>query len=125
MKPRFLDHIVIFVKSVKKTEAFYVKFLGKPDHQDKYSITYKIGDTKIFFASPYRKPQKIFDKEEIGLNHLAFGVRKLPELKSLEWTLKKGRVKNSGVKIDRYGKKPFIWFDDPDGIRLEFYLRTK
>lgn len=27
------------------------------------------------------------------------------------------------TKIDKYGKKEFIWFDDPDGARLEFYLR--
>ena len=29
------------------------------------------------------------------------------------------------MKIDFYGKKEFIWIDDPDGIRLEFYLREK
>ena len=126
MTPRFIviDHIVLIIKDLKKSEKFYSAFLGKPTHKDKYSIAYQIGETKLFLGLPYGKlKRKIFDKEEIGLNHLAFGIRKLPELKALEQTLKKARIKNSGIQIDKYGKTPFIWFDDPDDIRLEFYLR--
>ena len=52
MKPAFLDHIVIIVKDIKITEAFYSKFLGEPEHKYDDSVSYKIGDTKIFFALP-------------------------------------------------------------------------
>jgi len=123
MKPRSLDHVVIFVKSLKKTETFYSKFLDKPEHKYKNSISYKIGATKIFFAVPYRRPKRAFDKEELGLNHLAFGVKKLSELKTFERILNRVKIKNSGIQGEKHAKKPFIWFDDPSGIRLEFYLR--
>jgi glyoxylase I family protein len=125
MKPLYLDHIVIFVKDIKKTEAFYSKFLPAPESKYKNSISYKLGDTKIFFGTPYRKPKQKFDKEELGLNHLAFGVRTMPELKAFEKILNKAKIKHSGINNERHSKKPQIWFDDPNGIRLEFYLRAK
>lgn len=100
--------------------------MGKPIQEDKYSIAFKIGETKLFLGLPYRKiARNEFDKDRIGLNYLAFGVRTLDELKYFKRVLNKAGIKNSGIKIDRYGKKEFIWFDDPDGIRLEFYLRVK
>ena len=39
MKPKFIDHILIIVKDVKKTEEFYSKILGKPIHKDEYSLS--------------------------------------------------------------------------------------
>ncbi len=126
IKPKFIDHIVIFVKDVKRTKRFYSRFLGEPEFMDKYQVCYRIGDTKLFFGLSYKKIKNPkFRLEGFGLNHLAFGVRSLKELKGFEGVLNKARIKNSGIKIDKYGKKEFIWFNDPDGIRLEFYLRNK
>ena len=117
-----IDHLVLLIRDLKITEQFYSIFLGKPIHKDKFQIAYEIGNTKLFFAKSNRNIK--FDKENIGLNHLAFGVSTINELKEFENTLKKYKINNSNIKIDKYGKKPFIWFDDPDGIRLEFYLRN-
>ncbi len=47
----------------------------------------------------------------------------MKELKHYKQILSKAKIKHSGIKVDKYGNKEFIWFDDPDGIRLEFYLR--
>ncbi len=125
MMPSFIDHVVIWVKDVERTVAFYSTFLGPPIQEDKEVVAWKIGDTKVFFGLPYRESPgpAPFDKENIGLNHLAFGVRTLDELKQWEAVLNKANIKHSGIKICLYSKKEFIWFDDPDGIRLEFYLR--
>jgi len=30
---------------------------------------------------------------------------------------------NSGIILDKYKQREYIWLDDPDGIRQEFYLR--
>ncbi len=80
----------------------------------------------MFLGLPYHEiKNNEFDKDRIGLNHLAFGVKSLEELKKFEYILNKAQINNSGIKIDKYGKKEFIWFDDPDGIRLEFYLRKE
>ena len=123
MKPTFLDHIVILIKDIKTTEKFYSLFLGKPIDRTDYHVAYEIGETKIFFGLSGNKDTPKFDKENLGLNHLAFRVKNLEELKEFEKILNKVKIKNSGIQIDKYGKKEFIWFDDPDGIRLEFYLR--
>ncbi|PIR41166.1 MAG: hypothetical protein COV31_02020 [Candidatus Yanofskybacteria bacterium CG10_big_fil_rev_8_21_14_0_10_46_23] len=98
--------------------------MGKPDHIDEESVVYRVGETQIFFGLLSGEFQKV-DKDKASLNHLAFGVRTLEELKELENILNEAGIKNSGVKIDKYGNKEFIWFDDPDGYRLEFYLRAE
>ena len=112
------------VKDVKETEKFYSVFLGKSEHIDEESVAYKVGDTKIFLGLPYKEWETL-DKDKGGLNHLAFGVRTLDELKELEATLNKADITHSGVQIDKYGGKEFVWFDDPNGYRLEFYLRAE
>jgi catechol-2,3-dioxygenase len=122
MLPSFIDHMVLIVKDLKETENFYSNFLGNPDHSDEEALSYKVGETKIFFVLPYGEFQKI-DKDRDGLNHLAFGIRTMDELRGLEKILNECNIQNSGVKIDKYGKKEFIWFDDPNGYRLEFYCR--
>ena len=122
MKLLFIDHIVLIVKDLKETEKFYTSFLGKPVHLFDDYITYQIGETQIFFATA--DPEwKSIDKDSGGLNHLAFGVRTIEELREFEKTLNNSGINNSGIQIDKYGKKDFIWFDDPSGYRLEFYLR--
>ncbi|OGN13907.1 MAG: hypothetical protein A3J47_03460 [Candidatus Yanofskybacteria bacterium RIFCSPHIGHO2_02_FULL_43_22] len=122
MKPQFIDHIVIIAKDIDRTADFYNSFLGEPIMKDAEQVAYKVGDTKIFFGLPY-KDFEPNDKDKYGLNHLAFGVRSIEELKEFENKLNQTSIKNSGIKIDKYGKKEFIWFDDPDGYRLEFYYR--
>ena len=123
MQPSFIDHVVIIAKDLGRTERFYSVFLGEPVHQDAESVAYKIGETKLFFVLPYGSFEKT-DKDSGSLNHLAFGVRTLEELRQFEKALEDAGIKHSGVQLDKYGNKDFIWFDDPDSYRLEFYCRT-
>ncbi len=83
MKINFIDHILIIVKDINKTAKFYSVFLGKPIEKESFQVHWKIGRTKLFFGIPNKKNTKGFDKENIGLNHLAFGVRNLKELKEI------------------------------------------
>ncbi|MCX6703431.1 MAG: VOC family protein [Candidatus Zambryskibacteria bacterium] len=122
MTPAFIDHIVIIVKNIEETEKFYTKFLGSPLELSKEQVVYKIEETKIFFGLPYSEWKEI-DKDASGLNHLAFGVKTAEELREFEKTLNDANIKNSGVQIDKWGNKEFIWFDDPNRYRLEFYCR--
>lgn len=123
MEKLFLDHLVISTTNFKKSTKFYQAFLGK-GHASKENTWWQIGLMKLFITFPYKKGAKSFDKHNIGLNHLAFGVGVLSELKKYERRLNKAKIKHSGIQIDKYSNKEFIWFDDPDGIRLEFYLRA-
>lgn len=122
MKPQIIDHIVISTTNLKRSISFYSTFLGNAK-VSKYDASWKLGDTKLFLTFPYKKSAKAFDKHNIGLNHIAFRVKDLRELKSYENKLTKAKIKHSGIQVDKYGNKQFIWFDDPDNIRLEFYLR--
>ncbi len=117
-----LDHIVISVKDLKKSTAFYQSFLEKSKVSE-WDASWQLGDTKLFLTNPYKKSARSFDKHNIGLNHLAFRVKSVVELKRYAKKLQGAAIKNSGIQIDRYSKREFLWFDDPDGIRLEFYLR--
>lgn len=117
-----IDHIVISVKNLKSSTKFYSSFLGKAT-TSKEDVSWKLGDTKLFITSPYKRNALKFDKANLGLNHIAFRVSTKKELASYLQKLNKAEIVNSGILIDKYSKKEFVWFDDPDGIRLEFYLR--
>lgn len=121
MKPNFIDHLSIIVRNIKETAEFYGKFLGEPIKINEEKIVYQIGDTKIFFRLPYSEWRER-DKDQSGLNHIGFGVSDVEELKKFETILNENNIKNSGVKISKLGTE-FIWFDDPNGYRLEFYRR--
>src|SRR3989344_7938650 len=106
MQSAFIDHMVLIVKNIEETEKFYTPLLGEPIQRDTEQVAYKIGDTKIFFGLPYGEFEKT-DKDKSGLNHLAFGVRTGGELREFEKTLNRADIKNSGIKIDKYGNKEF------------------
>ena len=110
---------------VDRTERFYSALLGPPSHKTEDSILYAAGPTRLFFTASLDAQPRSHDKEAIGLNHIAFGVRTLAELQATQVQLESSRLLHSGIVMDQYGLKEFIWLDDPDGLRIEFYLRPK
>jgi len=119
-----IDHMVFRVSSFDKTERFYNALLGPSTYRDESSLMYMVSGTRIFFTLANKGKVGTYDKESIGLNHLAFGVRTLAELAAISAQLERSGIQHSGVRIDEYGLKEFIWLDDPDGLRIEFYLRS-
>jgi glyoxylase I family protein len=83
----------------------------------------QVGDTRMSFTRSVRDHVAAYDNGTIGLNHFALGVRTLEELEKIESQLDAAGIAHSGIQLDPYGSKEFIWMDDPDGLRLEFYLR--
>jgi catechol-2,3-dioxygenase len=124
ISPRFVDHLVFRVAELDRTERFYTALLGQPSQRAEGSLMYRVADTRLFFTLSDRPQQGAYEKEKVGLNHLAFGVRTLEDLKSIQAQLDGAEISHSGIQIDRYGRKEFIWLDDPDGMRIEFYLRS-
>ena len=121
--PQFVDHLVFRVADLSVTERFYTVLLGLPPHRTEDSIMYQVGDTRVFFTPCDQHQPGTYEKEKVGLNHLAFGVRTLEELQTIQGQLESAGISNSGIKKDRYGNREFIWLDDPDKMRIEFYLR--
>ena len=83
---------------------------------------------KIFFVLPYNteftKRGDRFNPSRVGLEHLAFGVSSLNELKKINQLLTDNSITHSGIHIDKHSQKEKIWLNDPDGIRIEFFLRA-
>jgi len=123
-RPNFVDHVVFFVEYVERSRRFYASLLGDPAEEAESSVMFLVGSTRLFFVRG-PSPRPAFDKERIGLNHLAFGVRTSEELQAVVRQLDTARVQHSGIRIDRYGNREFVWMDDPDGMRVEFYLRPE
>lgn len=121
--PQFVDHLVFRVTETVRTERFYTALLGPPSHRTEDSVMFQVGETRLFFTRSVQQPSGTYEKESVGLNHLAFGVRTLEELQTIQGQLDRAGIRHSGIKKDRYGQKDFIWLDDPDGMRVEFYLR--
>jgi glyoxylase I family protein len=121
IRPQFVDHLVFRVAELGRTERFYTALLGQSPERAEDSIMYKAGDTRLFFT-PCDQPGA-YEKESVGLNHLAFGVRTMEELQAIEKQLNQAGISHSGIQKDHYGQKEFIWLDDPDKMRIEFYLR--
>lgn len=121
--PNFVDHLVLRVAEVGRTERFYTALLGQPTERAEGSIMYRIGHTRLFFTRCDEHQVGPYAKEKVGLNHLAFGVRTLEELQAVRTQLDSLGIAHSGIKLDKYGQKEFIWLDDPDAMRIEFYMR--
>ncbi len=56
---------------------------------------------------------------------MAFGVRTLKELQTIQAQLNGSGISHSGIKFWQDGITQYIWLDDPDGMRVEFWLRPQ
>ncbi len=121
----YVDHLVFRVRDLTATRTFYGKLFGEPAYQNDDSLMYMVGDTRLFFTVCTAEVISNYDKEQSGLNHIAFGVRNPAALGGILSQLNASGLTNSGIKIDHYGNQEFIWLDDPDGFRLEFYCRPE
>jgi glyoxylase I family protein len=82
----------------------------------------------LFFTRCRQILEAKYQKENVGLNPLAFGVVTIEELQSVRTRPDQTLVVHSGIGTagsgkDRYGQKDFIWLGDPDNVRTEFYFR--
>ena len=121
-RPKFVDHLVFRISDIDRTERFYSALLGEPYKEDGY-VMYSAGDTLFFFTPSIGLPEP-YDKEKVGLNHVALGVRTMDELLMVESQLNQASIAHSGIKVWQDGLTQYIWLDDPDGIRVEFWLRS-
>ena len=118
----YIDHLVFRVEELESTEKFYSALFGEPISQGEAWLVYKVGETSLFYTLS-SKPSGPYDKEQPGLNHVALGVHEPADLRKIEDHLNSSGLKHSGIGIDAHGGKEYIWFNDPNGFRLEFYCR--
>ncbi|HLK27297.1 MAG TPA: VOC family protein [Puia sp.] len=120
----YIDHIVLTVANLDVSKEFYSKILGDNEYEDEESVMYFVGNTKLFLVQQQDKTfQSKFNPQQIGLEHLAFGINDISILKNVSDDLTTNNIKHSGIHIDKHSGKEKIWLDDPSGIRIEFFIR--
>jgi catechol-2,3-dioxygenase len=120
----YIDHIVLTVTNLDETKIFYTKIFGDNEYEDNESVMYFVGTTKLFFVQQQDKSvAPKFNPQQIGLEHLAFGISNIEQLQDIENELTNNKIRHSGIHIDKHSKKEKIWLDDPSGIRIEFFIR--
>jgi len=122
-----VHHIVLKVKDPKKTAEFYSKVCGLKifdTEEDAYGLTGG-GLDSLWLVEPYNKKEaKPFNRRgDIGLDHWAWTVTSMDDLKAIESRLKELKVEmeDGGITDDGYGGTA-IFTQDPDGMPIEFHL---
>ena len=70
-----------------------------------------------------KSPTSKFNRNNIGLDHFAFSVELVEELKGIEARLKSQGIEmeDGGITDDDFGGTA-IFCIDPDGMKVEFHL---
>ena len=121
----FIDHLVLTIQDINRSATFYSAIFGEPAYRNEAEVMYHIGPTRLFLMLPHGEPlpNDRFDPKRIGLEHFAIGITSLEDLKEIEKVLDKASITHSGIHIDKHSGKEKIWLDDPDKIRVEFFIR--
>lgn len=126
MKINKVHHVAIICSDYERSLNFYTDILGLrvlAEHYREDRKSYKtdlgIGDNYVVelfsFPSPPSRPSR---PEAAGLRHLAFEVDDIEESVA---ELEAKNIPHEEIRIDGYTSKRFVFFQDPDGLPIEFY----
>ena len=120
-KPEYLGHVNIFVRNAERSQKWYADVLGLH--------TYGLRPGQVaFMAADLDQSHEVAlvqvgeeapgpQKRQVGLNHMAWMMSSLEDLKELYQ-----RLKDKGVPIKQvsdHGISIGVYFEDPDGNGLE------
>lgn len=126
MKLNKVHHIAIICSDYLKSLDFYVNTLGLSIIAENYRSereSYKTdlalnGDYIIELFSFPNPPKRLTRPEAVGLRHLAFEV---DDIDAAVAELDGKNVAHEDIRTDEYTSKRFVFFQDPDGLPIEFY----
>ena len=122
METSGLNHIIMTIKDVKISQAFYGDLLGFELETIADGFFFRAGGvTLFFFPSNHPIPNDRFNEFRIGLDHLSFTAPSETALQSLADRLQATGVDTKGVETYHTGNK-YVAFRDPDNIQLEYWL---
>ena len=127
-RPLSLDHVNIFVRNPERSHKWYTEILGLHT-QDVFKHRDRDRVRAVFLSADPNHAHDIalFDvgddapgqeKGQVGLNHFAWRMASLDDLKTMH-----ARLKDKGVPftVSDHAISIGIYFDDPDGNGLEVY----
>lgn len=119
-------HIALIVSDYARSKQFYCDILGasiiaetyRSERQSyKLDLAFADGSQIELFSFP-NPPERLTQPEACGLRHLAFQVA---DVQSAVDYLQRHNVACEPIRIDPLTGKQFTFFQDPDGLPLEFY----
>jgi catechol 2,3-dioxygenase-like lactoylglutathione lyase family enzyme len=122
METSGLNHIIMTIKDVKISRAFYSDLLGFEVKDIAGGFLFIVGGVSIFFfPSNHPLPDDRFNEFRIGLDHLSFTAPSEDALQTFADHLLASGVETEGVETFFTGNK-YVTFRDPDNIQLEYWL---
>jgi catechol 2,3-dioxygenase-like lactoylglutathione lyase family enzyme len=122
METSGLNHIIMTIKDIRRSQAFYGDLLGFATQNIADGFFLVTGGVAIFFfPSNHPLPDDRFNEFRIGLDHLSFNAPSEAALQSLAEQLTSAGVETKGVETYHTGNR-YIAFRDPDNIQLEYWL---
>ncbi|MCC6953400.1 MAG: VOC family protein [Deltaproteobacteria bacterium] len=122
-------HVALICSDYERAKHFYVNILGLQilhetfrAERDSFKLDLGMpdGSRLELFTFPSSPPRASYP-EACGLRHLAFKVADLEEA----LTVVRGHgVAVQEIRIDGITGKRFAFFEDPDGLPIEFYEET-
>ncbi len=122
-RPKYLAHVNVYVRDVERSHAWYSDLLGlhTNDHRPGRAAfltadedqSHELALIQVGAEAPLQ------ERGQVGLNHMAWRVESLDDLKEFY-----GRLKDKGVPIGSvvdHGISLGIYFRDPDGNGIEVY----
>ncbi len=125
MKVSSLGHVVIKVRNQQRAEAFYNGLLGIPiaaRYQPMSMTFFTLGNHHDFAVLAVGDDAEEPPAKSPGLFHVAFKIGdSIDELREA-----KVKLQSAGLKVEAYDHtvSKSIYFNDPDGNSIEFYVDT-
>ena len=128
------QHIILTVSDLERSVRFYTTVLGfkavrrgvkvvRPGVQSPV-VLLSNGVYGLGLNLPWRTltaDESTFDESRVGLDHLAFALGSIEEVRQAVDHLNSHGVPNSGFKEGRHAGAVLVTFRDPDNIQLEYY----
>lgn len=123
-------HIGLNVTDLRRSKDFYTRVLGFDvigESNEKQRAFAFLGQDRKVVLTLWQQSDGAFVLNRPGLHHLSFQVDSISEVQEVE-----RRLRDSGVVIHHNGIVPHkegadsggVFFEDPDGIRLEVFAAT-
>ncbi|MEZ5426477.1 MAG: VOC family protein [Pyrinomonadaceae bacterium] len=123
-------HIGLNVRDLEVSKEFYGRVFGfevLAESKEGEKIFAFLGRNDQVLITLWEQSDREFSRQTAGLHHLSFQVGDIEEVREAEKLLKKIGVKfhyDGVVSHSEGANSGGIFFEDPDGIRLEIYAPT-